>query len=154
MDVIETRTATEADFDFLVDVHRQTFQVYVEQLWGWDAAGQRAALYEDFQQFPFEIICYRGEAVGMMSVAHQSDALFPHYIAILPTAQRRGLGTQLVRRLMHKAFEQQLSVTLIVLKVNPAKAFYERLGFKVTGDDEYRYFMASSGGVNTDNRER
>ncbi|MEP1059384.1 MULTISPECIES: GNAT family N-acetyltransferase [Cyanophyceae] len=43
---------------------------------------------------------------------------------------------------------------LIVLKVNSAKAFYERLGFKVTGDDEYRYFMASSEGTNTDNRER
>jgi ribosomal protein S18 acetylase RimI-like enzyme len=151
MDVIETRTATEADFDFLVDVHRQTFQVYVEQLWGWDEAGQRAGLYEDFQMFPFEIIYDRGEAVGMMSVVNQRDALFLNYLAILPTAQRRGLGTHLVRRLMHQAFEQQLPVTLVVLKVNPAKAFYERLGFTVTGDDEYRYFMSSSEGVNTDN---
>jgi ribosomal protein S18 acetylase RimI-like enzyme len=151
MDVIETRTATEADFDFLVDLHRQTFQVYVEQLWGWDEAGQRAGLYEDFQMFPFEIIYDRGEAVGMMSVVNQRDALFLNYLAILPTAQRRGLGTHLVRRLMHQAFEQQLPVTLVVLKVNPAKAFYERLGFTVTGDDEYRYFMSSSEGVNTDN---
>lgn len=33
-----------------------------------------------------------------------------------------------------------------VLKVNPVKGLYERLGFAVSGEDEYRYFMAALNG--------
>ena len=143
MDAIETRTATETDFDFLVDVHRQTFRGYVEQHWGWDEARQKEGLREDFQAFPYKIICDHGEAIGAIAIIDQGEALFLHYIAILPTHQRRGLGSQLIRRVIDKAFEKGIPVKLNVLKSNPAKALYERLGFQVTGDDEYRYFMTT-----------
>lgn len=141
MTVVETRAATEADFDFLVDLHQQTFRGYVEQNWSWDEARQRKELYEDFHAFPYEVVCARGAAIGVISVVDQGTALFLQYIAILPTHQRQGLGTQLVRQLQAQALAKGVPVTLHVLKINPANALYERLGFKVTDEDEYRYFM-------------
>ncbi|MBW4582416.1 MAG: GNAT family N-acetyltransferase [Tildeniella nuda ZEHNDER 1965/U140] len=147
MGTIETRIATETDFDFLVDVHRQTFRGYVDHYWSWDEARQKEELREDFHAFPYEMICDQGEAAGIMCVIDQGEALFFHYIAILPTHQRQGLGTQLIRKVLAKAAERGLPVKLNVLKINPAKALYERLGFRVAGEDEYRYFMTTSEGT-------
>ncbi|MBW4469714.1 MAG: GNAT family N-acetyltransferase [Stenomitos rutilans HA7619-LM2] len=141
MKAIETRSASEADFNFLVDLHRQTFRSYVEQNWSWDEVRQRQELHEDFHAFPYDVVCDGGVAIGVISVVDEGEALLLQYIAILPTHQRQGLGTQLVRQLQAQAFEKGVPVTLHVLKINPAKALYERLGFVVTGEDEYRYFM-------------
>lgn len=147
MRAIETRAATEADFDFLVDLHRQTFRTYVEQNWSWDEARQKKELHEDFHAFPHNVICDHGDPIGVISVVDQGETLFLQYIAILPTHQRQGLGTQLVRNLLDQAFERGISVTLHVLKINPAKALYDRLGFEVTDEDEHRYFMRAHGSL-------
>lgn len=49
---------------------------------------------------------------------------------------------------LHKsalAAARDVPVRLSVLKANPSKALYERLGFHVTGDDDVRWFMSSEG---------
>jgi ribosomal protein S18 acetylase RimI-like enzyme len=65
--------------------------------------------------------------------------LVPLYIA--KEFQRRGFGTQLVKRLLLEASGTELPVRLRVLAVNPAKALYERLGFVVVERTPERYFM-------------
>jgi GNAT superfamily N-acetyltransferase len=40
--------------------------------------------------------------------------------------QRRGVGTKLVERLMREARDANLPIGLRVLRVKPARAFYER----------------------------
>ena len=37
--------------------------------------------------------------------------------------------------------KQGKNIELTVLKDNPAKNLYERLGFIITGEDEHEYFM-------------
>jgi hypothetical protein len=37
--------------------------------------------------------------------------------------------------------EREIPVCLNVLKVNPARSLYERLGFRVVGGDEHRHYM-------------
>jgi Acetyltransferase (GNAT) domain len=49
---------------------------------------------------------------------------------IATTFQRRGFGTQLLKRLFVEASESKLPIRLRVLAVNPARAFYERLWWR------------------------
>jgi GNAT superfamily N-acetyltransferase len=60
---------------------------------------------------------------------------------LLKEFQRRGLGTQLVKRLFVEARELNIPIRLRVLAVNPAKGLYERLGFVVVERTPERYFL-------------
>ena len=51
------------------------------------------------------------------------------------------MGTHLVQQVIALSEQRRIPVQLQVLKVNPARQLYERLGFRVTGGDEYRHFM-------------
>jgi ribosomal protein S18 acetylase RimI-like enzyme len=47
----------------------------------------------------------------------------------------------LLQELLADAARAQVAVELSVLKANPARLLYERLGFKLIGEDEYEYRM-------------
>jgi GNAT superfamily N-acetyltransferase len=141
MSCLQTRKATASDFDFIYNLHRQTFYSYVEQTWGWREEVQYAGMREDFDGFPFEIICYQGIDIGAISVVDKEDLLFLNYLAILPLYQGKGFGTQILHQLLGQAAERGILVKLNVIRINPAKTLYERMGFRVVGNDETRLFM-------------
>lgn len=62
-------------------------------------------------------------------------------MAIDPTRQGRGLGTEIVRNLLAEAAAARVPVELQVLKVNPARRLYERLGFTVFAEATIHYRM-------------
>jgi ribosomal protein S18 acetylase RimI-like enzyme len=64
-------------------------------------------------------------------------------IEIAPEYQGRGIGTAITNGIIAEARRDGLSVTLRVLKVNPARHLYERLGFIVIKEDETHYYMAT-----------
>lgn len=47
----------------------------------------------------------------------------------------------MIQVLLQEAFDQYLPVRLRVLKVNPARRLYERLGFKVVEEADTHYLM-------------
>jgi GNAT superfamily N-acetyltransferase len=51
---------------------------------------------------------------------------------ILPAHQGQGVGRHLVENLIAEAAHAGLPIRLRVLRVNPARLFYEKLGFVVT----------------------
>lgn len=57
-------------------------------------------------------------------------------IRLLPKFQNRGIGTKIILDLIEKSNKP---VKLKVLKVNPARKLYERLGFKVSGETETHF---------------
>ena len=56
------------------------------------------------------------------------------YIALMPAHQRHGIRSSLLRQIQVAAATRGVPVRLNVLKVNPACALYERLGFAVVGE--------------------
>ncbi|MCP4756937.1 MAG: GNAT family N-acetyltransferase [Proteobacteria bacterium] len=74
-------------------------------------------------------------------------------IQILPEFQNRGIGCRLIENIQLQACDQGLPVVLSVLKGNPAKRLYEKLGFRVALEKERSYEMRytaspASGGSN------
>lgn len=65
-------------------------------------------------------------------------------IQIAPAWQGAGIGSHLVRALLEQARQAGAVVRLSVLKANPARQLYERLGFAVVAELDHAYEMAAS----------
>ena len=79
-----------------------------------------------------------GLAVGLLRVSERESAVFIDQVEITPKYQGQGIGTSLINDLLARG----RPVDLGVLKVNvDARRFYERLGFRVTGETETHYNM-------------
>jgi ribosomal protein S18 acetylase RimI-like enzyme len=141
-DEITVRKATDRDFDFFRELHRACFKAYVEQTWGrWNEDEQLQRLRQEFQPMQGNIVLVGGKPIGFLWVEDHGEFLIIDSIAILPQFQNNGIGTYLVRQVVAGSDARNIPVRLSVLKVNPALRLYERLGFRVTGDDEVRHFM-------------
>lgn len=135
------REVTAGDFAFLRELHRTTMRETVEAMWGWDEADQEARFREKFAPGTGRIIVVDGRDVGFLHTVHGEDEVFLAEIQLSPPLQGRGLGTRLIRDLLEKADEAGHPVVLSVLKTNPARRLYDRLGFRVVAEDGERFFM-------------
>jgi len=135
---LRLRPALSGDRDFLFAVRRATLRTYVDQTSGWDDAEQRAIADKEFADLPYAVVEESGRPVGYVCVLHESEYDFVEEIALLPEAQGRGIGTQLLREILAAA---QRPVRLSVFVSNPAQALYARLGFEVVRIEEPRMSM-------------
>jgi ribosomal protein S18 acetylase RimI-like enzyme len=139
MEPIDLRPATPDDYDFVFSVHCAAMRPSVEPIYGWDEDWQSSYLQEHFNPDERQIIRYGGADVGYISVAEQESRLLLQTIGILPEYQGRGIGTTLIRRLQRRARLRGVPLRLQVLKGNPARGLYERLGFKVFDATDTHY---------------
>lgn len=96
------------------------------------------------QQWSFEqarIITIDGADIGWMQSVLKDGAIFLAQLFIESSFQRRGIGTEVIRRLIDEAAADDLPVTLSVAKINPAVRLYERLGFRITHEDNRKFHM-------------
>lgn len=141
------RQATAHDYDFLYQLHVAAMREYVEATWGWQEEWQKEYFDRKFDPSDRQIIQIDGKDAGVIAIEQRDEGLFVALIEILPDYQNRGVGTSLLRHTIQKAQAANLSVTLQVLKTNaPARRLYERLGFVIVKDEDYRYIMACSPG--------
>ena len=139
------RNAGPDDKQFAYDVKRAAMREYVELVWGWDEEQQWQLHDRRFRAQDFQVIALDGEDVGVMSVDERPDCVFVNQIYVLPEHQGRGIGRKCMLMVMERASSVGLPVRLQVMKVNPrAVAFYERLGFTITGQTATHIQMQAS----------
>jgi len=136
------RSASAGDAEFVYGVIEATMRDYVVAIWGhWN----EAAVLEEAQAIcragQAQIIQVDGAAVGMLLVERHATHIELEQLLVLPAHQNRGVGTLLVRGLMSEALHNKLPLRLRVLAPNPAKRFYEQLGFVVVDTTAERFFM-------------
>lgn len=112
---------------------------YVAATWGWDEADQFARFEAGFDPGTRQIIEVDGDPVGVLQVDLASTPVRLINLQIAPPCQRRGLGSAVIRSVLHRA--EGRAVWLRVLKVNPARHLYERMGFGVTGETATHWQM-------------
>ena len=144
--MLEFRSTTRQDFEFLFELLKATMQAYVDQTWGWDEGWQRQHFRSRFRPGADQVILLDGAEIGVISTEGKDGEVFLSKIYILPEYQGRGIGTQLIREILDKAGRKGLPVGLRVLKVNPAKGLYERLGFEVVAQTGTHYVMRAMPG--------
>jgi GNAT superfamily N-acetyltransferase len=141
---VTLRVATIDDADFLFRLHRAAMQTYMAQTWGaWDEGWQLQHFQQHFDPSACQIIIFHGQDVGVISIVRQETGMFLSNIELLPDYQGRGIGTYLIKTLLNEAHQKALVLTLRVLKVNPARQLYERLGFAISGETATHYQMSA-----------
>ena len=143
MAAVTTRPATQADYHLLYTLHKLALGPYVEATWGWDEEFQGKLFRDAWEPTANQVVLLGGEPIGCLRVEDHDDHIFVDYIAIMPEHQRHGIGASLLRQVQASAAIRGLPVRLNVLKVNPARALYERLGFAIVGEDDMRWYMES-----------
>ena len=129
------RSATRGDMPFAYWLHKATMREYVVQTWGgWDEAWQLAHFREAFSPQQSRILSVAGEPAGVLRLEEGPSGWSLHVLEIAPQWQRKGIGTCVLRWVLGRAAASQKAVNLQVLKVNPAKRLYQRLGFRKTGE--------------------
>lgn len=130
-----TRPAQRLDEPFLYTCYKRTMHEYIEQTWGWNEEFQRTSFIEHLPWHRFQIITVGSISVGAACLVESTSAIDLEMIFIDPQFQRKGIGTDFVVKLLLRARNSRRYVRLRVLKVNPARALYERLGFVAVGQD-------------------
>ena len=134
---VRVRNATPEDSDFVYTVKKAALREYVEATWGWDEAFQREFHDRDFRPAATKVICVGGVDAGWIVVTYDADRIELNEIYLLPSYQRRGVGTKLILDIAADGQRTHRPVELQVLKVNvAAKQLYERLGFCVYDETE------------------
>lgn len=135
------RPAAPADRELLYRIKSDALAPYAVATWGpWDDALQRRRFERGFDHGRFQLVMVGGEVIGLLETSREPDHVVIRNVALVEGWRNRGVGSALLREL---ARQTPLEIRLHVLKVNPARRFYERLGFRVTGDpEEYWWEMA------------
>ena len=69
------------------------------------------------------------------------DGLFLKQLFVDGPCQNQGIGTQVMHQLIADAERSGDPVLLHVVKINPALRLYQRLGFRIIGEDDRKFFM-------------
>jgi ribosomal protein S18 acetylase RimI-like enzyme len=137
---IAFRPASAQDFDYCAKVYFAAMAATIATL-GIDIDKHAASFRERWVAGEVRIIVGAGADIGWLQAAPEGDALFLKQLFVDTPLRRRGIGTAVVRRLMDEARRAGRSMTLGVVKTNPALRLYERLGFRTTHQDERKFYM-------------
>jgi ribosomal protein S18 acetylase RimI-like enzyme len=114
---------------------------YVERVYGWNDADQVRRFDEHFDPSKNRVVVFEGEDVGVLRTGEGAGEVWVANVQVLPEYQRRGIGAAVIGSVLADAHGRNLPVTLQVLKINPARALYERLGFRIRGETVTHYRM-------------
>jgi ribosomal protein S18 acetylase RimI-like enzyme len=138
---ISLRAALPGDFEFARRTYYDTMRWIIERLFGWDEAREDAKFARYFDIGAVRIITVDGRDAGWIQTQPGEGAINLVSLYVAPPLQRQGVGTTILKRLLAEAESQDRAVTLSVVKFNPAIGLYERHGFQIVHEDEYKYYM-------------
>lgn len=138
------RPATDDDYEYMYALNKATMQAYVEQTFGaWDDDAMRRRFSEYFRPWATRILAIDGRDAGYLEVILEDEEYQEVHLSNIRIAaeyQGQGIGTRLISEVVRDAHARGLPVTLRVLKANPARHLYERLGFVVIGENERQQY--------------
>ena len=143
---VSLRPADPSDLAFAQRLYYAEMRWIVERLFGWDDATEDVKFARQFVVDETRIITLDGRDIGWLQSAVETDQIFLKQIYVTGEFQRRGIGTQIMQRLFEEADRHGKPVTLGVVKINPALALYQRLGFRTTHEDQYKFYMRRDAG--------
>jgi ribosomal protein S18 acetylase RimI-like enzyme len=134
------RPALEGDEPFLFELRKATMTEHLARVGeSIDDAQHRARLRHRYDTA--RVICLDGTPAGLLKAYRTENEWIVVQLQIAPAHQGHGMGERVLQTILLDAQADALPVTLKVLKGNPAKRLYERLGFEIVDEDEIQFHM-------------
>ena len=137
---ITLRPALTQDFEYCKRLYFSGMNKIIEEL-NLDRTAQAVGLQQQWILTQVHIITLDGSDVGWLQTKMQDDGLFVAQLFVDAPVQRRGIGTEVMNRLIADAARANHAVLLAVVKINRAVRLYERLGFQITHEDDRKFYM-------------
>ena len=156
-DEITLRPITDDDREFLLRVYEASRETELSAV-QWDAGLKRTFMEHQFDAqdahyrkhyagATFDIVLYGGEPCGRLLV-HRGDSQFAIMdLTVLPDYRGRGIGGEMVHRIVGEAGDSGRSVRVFLETFNPHQAFFQKRGFAVVEDDGVSRRYEWHGGV-------
>lgn len=134
------RPATDADVPFLLALRREVMDPHLAAS-GADTseAHHRRRLMHHYQCA--EVLLVDDAPAGLLKVRRTPEVWEIIQLHLAPRLQGLGLGRGLLEDLIASATAADVGLSLHVLKANPARRLYERLGFKIIDESPHDYTM-------------
>ena len=129
------------DLVFARNLYFETMRWIIERLFGWDQAREEENFAGFFKLDEVRIITVDDRDVGWIQEHSEDASIYLGSLYVMPAMQRQGIGTQVLQMLLAQASKESKAITLAVVKINPALHFYEKHGFRITHEDEHKFYM-------------
>ena len=134
--------AKEADRAFFVATHHAAYRATVEQMFPWDAAQQDALVGAKFDLPGTQALYQAEQRVGVVGLQGEEGHILLRDFFVLPEFQNRGIGSLVILQVKGRAQRLEQDIRLRTLRANAgAKQFYERHGFRLSGEGPLHWFM-------------
>jgi ribosomal protein S18 acetylase RimI-like enzyme len=138
---INLHEAQPEHYDFALRLYLLTMRPYMQELNVWDEQQQRASFAAQWKREEVQIISVDGEDVGWFQVAELPTEIRLQKFFVSPQYQRAGIGSKVLSNLLVTWRSTEKKIVLRVLKNNPARRLYERLGFSVVAEADVTFRM-------------
>jgi ribosomal protein S18 acetylase RimI-like enzyme len=137
---ITFRQARAQDFDYCKRLYFAGMQTIIDEL-NLDRNAQTISFAQQWELTQVRILMMDDTDVGWIQTIKRADELFLAQLFVDGPFQGQGIGTRAMNQLIAEAEMTGKAVCLGVAKINPALRLYERLGFRVTDEDERKFYM-------------
>jgi GNAT superfamily N-acetyltransferase len=135
---------TAADFEELAVLRIAAMRDSLERVGRFDPVRARERLRKSFYPEDTDFIRLDGENIGFYTFRRVEDGFFLDHLYVLPACQSRGIGTLVIQRLLLRSDALHLPVRLGALRDSASNRFYQRHGFRSTGEDEWDIYYHRS----------
>lgn len=136
------RKCREDDLEFIVNLKEQCFKWYIEKIYGWELETQIQFTKDEMSAYldDMRIIMVNGKEIGLFTywIDATGDVCLGMY-ALMPEFQNKGVGSQILQDVLTKYKARR--IYLKTYRENPARNFYQRLGFKKYGETKTHWLM-------------
>lgn len=140
MQSLEYRKAVEADIDYLLWLRKETMDEHLINS-GISLNGEEQLLRINYLFDQAKMVLLDGEVIGLLKLDERENEVEIVQVQIDSKFQGRGLGRQIIESVIENSLSQQKEILLSVLKQNPAKDLYLRMGFIIVSEDDTSFNM-------------
>jgi len=130
MSLFDFRRVGAADFTFCWPLYRDALQPLSAGLFVWDDAVHQKRVQQALADEGASILIAEESDAGWLHCSETRFAIHLGHLYLAPEKRGRGLGSAFLRWMSDRARRKGKDFTLDVMANNPARALYERLGFK------------------------
>ncbi|AXI03460.1 GNAT family N-acetyltransferase [Aquirhabdus parva] len=125
------------DFEQLVEIRIAAMRESLERIGRFDPERARERFRQGFSPEHTRFIEINGRKVGFVVVKPVLNQLLLDHLYVVPKAQRKKVGSQVLAHIFIEADSQGLPIRVGALKDSDSNRFYQRHGFRRIEQDEF-----------------